>query len=420
MKTWIKSIICITLALSLCLSGTVLFAAADGFETPIIPIDPPGHTHSYVGKVTKQPTCTEAGVMTYTCSCGKGTYTEPIPALGHDMLIHDGAQETCTEAGNKPYSECLRCGNYYIDDKGENLIADKSEVVIAAKGHRFDVYEPYCLNGCGEANPNYNPAHEHEYTAVVVTPPTCTEQGFTTHSCECGDTYTDTPSEALGHDYKATVTKPTATALGYTTHTCSRCGNQFVDTYTAPTGKQTIKCKARTAAAQTIIWNNVKTATGYQVQISNKAGNKWEKTVTLKAGVTSTTFKALEAGNAYKFRVRFYIAKGGKNYFSPWSSTLKSPTLPSGTSITKLTPGKKAFTAQWKKAGFSGYQVQYSLKSNFSGAKTVTIKNAKTLKTIVKKLSAKKVYYVRIRTYKTISKANYFSAWSKAVKVKTK
>ena len=422
MKHIIKNIICITLALTMvcsCFCGITFTANAGDWNTPIIPINH-GHKHSFVGNVTTEPTCTAAGVMTYTCSCGKGTYTKPIPALGHDMLVHDGVGETCTEAGNKPYCECLRCGNYYIDDKGENLIADKTEVVIPAKGHRFNVYEPYCLNGCGEANPNYNPAHVHSYNAVI-TEPTCTEAGFTTHSCECGDSYTDTPTEALGHDYGAVETKPTATALGSTTHTCSRCGDKFADTYTAPTGKLTLKCKARTAAAETVQWNNVKTATGYQVQISTKDGKKWDKTITLKAGVTNTTLKSLAAGNAYKFRARFYIAKGGKNYFSPWSATLTSPTLPTGTTLTKVAGGSKSFSAQWKQnKAVNGYQVQYSLKSNFSGAKTVTVKSNKTLKTTVKKLSAKKVYYVRIRTYKTIAKVNYFSTWSKAVKVKTK
>ena len=456
MKNMIKNIICISLALVICFSGTALFADAGDYDTPIIPV----HTHSFVGSVTTAPTCTEAGVMTYTCSCGKGTYTEPIAPLGHDMLIHDGAQETCTEPGNKPYCECRRCGNYYIDDKGENLIADKTEVVIAAKGHSFVITEQYCLNGCGEDNPDYTPAHVHQYNAVV-TEPTCTEAGFTTHTCECGDSYTDTPTEALGHDwsdgaittpatcteagvktytcrndashtyteelpalghdYKATVTKPTATALGYTTHKCSRCEDSFVNTYTAPTGKLTLKCKARTAAAETVIWNNVKTATGYQVQISTKDGKKWDKTVTLKAGVTNTTFKSLAAGNAYKFRVRFYIKTAEGNKYSPWSTTLNSPTLPAGTSFTKVPAGSRSFAAQWKKqANATGYQIEYSTKSNFSGSKKVTVKSNKTLKTTVKKLSAKKVYYVRIRTYKTIGKVNYFSTWSKAVKVKTK
>ena len=113
-------------------------------------------------------------------------------------------------------------------------------------------------------------AHEHSYTAVV-TPPTCTEKGYTTHTCSCGDSYVDTYVDALGHawdngkvtkeptetetgvktftctrcgetktevipalshehSYKAVVTDPTCTAKGYTTHTCA-CGDSYVDTY---------------------------------------------------------------------------------------------------------------------------------------------------------------------------------------------
>ena len=414
----LSCLLALTMLLSCC-SALALSAAAGDFETPIIPINP-GHTHNYVPTVTKEATCTEAGETTYSCACGKASYTMSIRALGHQITFHEGVGETCTTAGNKPYYACARCGNYYVDEKGETLIADKTEVVIAAKGHRFVITEQYCLNGCGEVNPNYNPAHVHNYS-VVITAPTCTEAGFTTHTCECGDSFTDTPTKALGHDYKAVVTKATGTALGYTTHSCARCSDSFIDTYTAPTGKLTLKCKARTAAAETVLWNNVKTATGYQVQISTKDGKKWDKTVTLKAGVTNTTLKSLAAGNAYKFRARFYIAKGGKNYFSPWSATLTSPTLPTGTSITKTAGGSRSFTTQWKKnTAVKGYQIQYSLKSNFSGAKIVTVKSNKTLKTTVKKLSAKKVYYVRIRTYKTISKVNYFSTWSKTMKVKTK
>ena len=113
-------------------------------------------------------------------------------------------------------------------------------------------------------------AHEHSYTAVV-TAPTCTEKGYTTHTCACGDSYVDTYVDALGHawdsgtvtkeptatetgirtftctrcgetktetipklthehSYKAVVTAPTCTAKGYTTHTCA-CGDSYVDTY---------------------------------------------------------------------------------------------------------------------------------------------------------------------------------------------
>ena len=118
-------------------------------------------------------------------------------------------------------------------------------------------------------------AHEHSYTAVV-TAPTCTEKGYTTHTCACGESYVDTYVDALGHSwdsgtvtkeptatetgirtytctrcgetrtetmpviphvhsYKAVVTAPTCTEKGYTTHTCS-CGHSYVDTYTDALG----------------------------------------------------------------------------------------------------------------------------------------------------------------------------------------
>lgn len=116
--------------------------------------------------------------------------------------------------------------------------------------------------------------HEHAYTSNV-TAPTCTEKGYTTHTCSCGDSYIDSYVDALGHswdngvvekeateteegvrkftcstcqetkteaipnqnhvhEYTATVTNPTCTEKGYTTHTC-RCGDTYTDSETNPT-----------------------------------------------------------------------------------------------------------------------------------------------------------------------------------------
>ena len=77
-------------------------------------------------------------------------------------------------------------------------------------------------------------AHEHSYTAVV-TPPTCTEKGYTTHTCSCGDSYVDTYTDALGHDWDSgTVTKePTATETGIRTYTCTRCNETKTETIPA-------------------------------------------------------------------------------------------------------------------------------------------------------------------------------------------
>ena len=77
-------------------------------------------------------------------------------------------------------------------------------------------------------------AHEHSYTAVV-TPPTCTEKGYTTHTCACGDSYVDTYTDALGHAWDGgTVTKqPTATETGVRTYTCTRCHETKTETIPA-------------------------------------------------------------------------------------------------------------------------------------------------------------------------------------------
>ena len=99
---------------------------------------------------------------------------------------------------------------------------------------------------------------------------------------------------------------------------------------------------------------------------------------------------------------------------------------PKGTSVSKVTAAKKGFKVTWKKqtTQTTGYQVQYSTSSKFKSAKTVTISKNKTTSKSVSKLSAKKKYYVRVRTYKTVKvngkNVKLYSGWSKAKSVTTK
>ena len=379
-----------------------------------------GHIEKEV--ITKSPTCTERGSKDIVCERCEQTVRGniSIPALKHNYNA-TVTSPTCTEEGYTTYT-CTRCSDYYQTNytyawghiEKDQIIRSSTCTELGSK----NVFCERCQQIVKKGVPI--PALGHDYK-LFITEPTCINEGYTTYVCNrCESSYTSNYVYPLGHNALIeTDVKPTGTQLGYTKHSCSRCGElQKVDTFTAPTGKLTLKCTARTKQAQTVSYNEVKNATGYQVQCSD-GGTQWAQTKT--GPKTSVTFKGLKAGINYKFRVRFYI-KGddGVNYFSPWSKTLNSPTLPNGTALTKLTAGSKAFTAQWKKQTVTGYQVQYGTKANFAGAKKVTVKSNKTLKTTVKKLSAKKVYYVRIRTYKTISKVNYFSTWSKAVKVKTK
>ncbi len=99
-------------------------------------------------------------------------------------------------------------------------------------------------------------------------------------------------------------------------------------------------------------------------------------------------------------------------------TTVRFDIIPGKVKISSLTAGKKQLAVKWSKGkAITGYEIQYSLKKNFKSAETVTIKKASATGTVLKKLQAKKIYYVRIRTYKTVSGKKYCSAWS-AIKIK--
>ena len=88
-----------------------------------------------------------------------------------------------------------------------------------------------------------------------------------------------------------------------------------------------------------------------------------------------------------------------------------------------VSPSVKGFKAQWKTvSGIAGYQLQYSTSKKFTKktSKSLLIKNKKTSSKTVKKLKGKKIYYVRIRTYRTVGGVKYYSKWSSAEKIKTK
>mgnify|MGYP000632337561 CR=1 FL=1 len=88
------------------------------------------------GKVTTQPTCTEPGVMTYTCQNCDATKTAAVDALGHKLDETPAKEETCTEPGNSRYYTCQRCGKFFDGEDKEKEIKEGSWV-IPAKDHDF-------------------------------------------------------------------------------------------------------------------------------------------------------------------------------------------------------------------------------------------------------------------------------------------
>ena len=115
-----KLLISILTGLCICLTGVTLLTACKD-----------DHTHSYTQQTTTEATCTKKGVITYTCSCND-TYTEEIPALGHDEKTHEAQASTCTEFGWKEYVACEREGCDYstyvaIPKLGHDLVQQETK-----------------------------------------------------------------------------------------------------------------------------------------------------------------------------------------------------------------------------------------------------------------------------------------------------
>ncbi|MFR5876506.1 MAG: GH25 family lysozyme [Eubacterium sp.] len=207
---------------------------------------------------------------------------------------------------------------------------------------------------------------------------------------------------SLKHIYKTTTTKATTNKNGSVVTKCSVCGAvktkstiYYPKTITLSSTSYTYNGKAKKPSVTVKDSKGKKiSASNYTVSYSSGRKNVGKYTVTIK-------FKGNYSGTVKK------------------TFTIK----PKNTTISKVTAGKKKFTVKWKKytTQTTGYQIQYSTDKNFKkNNKTVTVSKNKTTSKTISKLSAKKKYYVRIRTYKTVSGTKYYSSWSKAKTVTTK
>lgn len=129
-------------------------------------------------------------------------------------------------------------GNSYVilvvkDSDAEDLLASDNLLYIDQKIAESETLTfDFDLNGETDYDvivTNTELDHYHNHTAVV-TAPTCTEQGYTTYTCYCGDTYVSSYVPVVGHDYVAVVTAPTCTEQGYTTYVCT-CGDTYTGDY---------------------------------------------------------------------------------------------------------------------------------------------------------------------------------------------
>ena len=221
-------------------------------------------------------------------------------------------------------------------------------------------YQNYSSNRSAYFRCNRATAHEHSYKAVV-TAPTCTAKGYTTHTCACGDSYVDTYVDALGHawdngkvtkpatetetgtktftctrcgetktetipklthehSYKAVVTAPTCTAKGYMTHTCA-CGDSYVDTYVDALGHAWDAGKVTEAPTET--------KTGVKTFTCTRCGETKTETIPV-TNCPSAVFTDVQGGDHWAHEgIDYCIANGlmsgiGNDLFGPKLTTTRA------------------------------------------------------------------------------------------------
>ena len=192
--------------------------------------------HDYESKIVK-PTCTAQGYTRYTCKTCGNTYTDHFveaegPKYGEWTTVKE---PTCVDIG-KDERTCSVCS--YVDEQDTDAL-----------GHSYidNVVDPSCTERgntihecerCGHTyTDSYTDATGHDFGEwTSLTNPTCTASGVMQRKCaDCPQTETKIVSP-LGHDYKAEVVEPTCLEQGYTTHICSRCGTGYNDMFVSPLG----------------------------------------------------------------------------------------------------------------------------------------------------------------------------------------
>lgn len=190
-------------------------------ETQVIP--PLNHEHDYTDTVVVEPTCTEGGYTVYTCSCGSSCVSDETAALGHDY-----ADATCTTP-----KTCNRCGR----TTGNTLEHEYTAEVIEPIACIEQGYTRYTCKNCGFSYVTDFTNGEHQFGQwQVIKEATCVQTGRQFRRCSyCGlEEYVDIP---LGeHKYQPFAKEPTCTEPGFTSDVCDVCEHSINYTYIEATG----------------------------------------------------------------------------------------------------------------------------------------------------------------------------------------
>lgn len=258
--------------------------------------------HDYEDTVVK-PTCTERGYTEHICKACADSYKDDYtPALGHDHISQITKQMTCETDGEKTFT-CTRCGDTYteaIPATGHNDIVTVVEPTCTADG-----YTEHKCKDCGRVvRSDVTKALGHDYASKITTKASCTEDGVLTYICtRCDESYTE-KIPATGHKYNDVVTEASCDKGGYTLHTCANCGDSYKDDFTAPTGHKYTKTTVKQASCKTdgVDVYTCDTCGDSYSEVIKARGHVYASEVTKKANCTDDgviTYTCANCGDKY-------------------------------------------------------------------------------------------------------------------------
>ena len=364
--------------------------------------------HSYGNSVvTKKPTCTSEGTAIKTCTKCNATVTEKLPAKGHTAVTDKGYPATCTTAGKTDGSHCSVCNTVI-----------KVQTVINATGHKSSGWIVDKAASIGVKGSKHKECTVCKKVLETAEIPALSRISISKASVTLS-------TSTYAYDGKAkkpgvTVKLNGKTLKNGTDYTVSYSNNTKVGT-----AKVTITGKGNYTGSVSktySIKNDFKKATVLGISTKSFTGKNITQSITVKYNgktLKKGTDYTVSYSNNKSIGTATVKITGKGSYTGTITKTFKIN--PAKQEIQKLTAKSKAFFVDWaQKGSATGYEIQYATNSKFTSAKKVTITNNKTDKTTVSKLSGKKKYYVRVRSYTTVKGTKYYGAWSASKSVTTK
>ncbi len=364
--------------------------------------------HSYGNSVvTKQPTCTSEGTAIKTCAKCNATVTEKLPAKGHIAVTDKGYPATCTTAGKTDGSHCSVCNTVI-----------KVQTVINATGHKSSGWIVDKTASIGVKGSKHKECTVCKKVLETAEIPALSRISISKASVTLS-------TSTYAYDGKAKTPSVTVKVGGKTLKKDTDYTVSYSNNTKVGTAKVTITGKGNYTGSVSktySIKNNFKKATVSGISTKAFTGKNITQSITVKYNgktLKKGTDYTVSYSNNKNIGTATVKITGKGSFTGTITKTFKIN--PAKQEIQKLTAKSEAFFVDWaQKGSATGYEIQYATNSKFTSAKKVTITNNKTDKTTVSKLSGKKKYYVRVRSYTTVKGTKYYGAWSASKSVTTK